>query len=53
MTAILGREAVYSGKAVDWDSAMQSTKRLGPEKYELGPVPMPEVALPGRYHPFS
>ena len=49
MTAILGREAVYSGKAVEWDAAMKSTKRLGPEKYEFGPYPMPEVPMPGRY----
>ena len=37
MTAIIGREAVYSGKAVEWDAAMKSTTRLGPEKYEFGP----------------
>jgi len=49
MTAILGREAVYSGKAILWETAMRSTKRLGPEKYELGPYPMPEVAMPGQY----
>jgi myo-inositol 2-dehydrogenase/D-chiro-inositol 1-dehydrogenase len=49
MTGIIGREAAYSGKAVEWDTAMKSTKRLGPEKYELGPCPMPEVAMPGRY----
>ena len=49
MTAILGREAVYSGKTLEWDAAMKSTKRLGPEKYEFGPYPMPEVPMPGRY----
>ena len=49
MTGILGREAVYSGKAVDWDTAMKSTTRLGPTEYQLGPYPMPEVAMPGRY----
>ncbi len=49
MTGIIGREAAYSGKAVPWDAAMQSTKRLGPEKYEFGPWPTPEVALPGQY----
>lgn len=49
MTAIIGREAAYSGQAVDWDTAMASTKRLGPERYELGPYPVPEVALPGIY----
>ncbi|MBN2475321.1 MAG: Gfo/Idh/MocA family oxidoreductase [Pirellulales bacterium] len=49
MTAIIGREAVYSGKRVSWDAAMQSTKRLGPEKYEFGPYPTPPVAMPGSY----
>lgn len=49
MTGILGREAVYSGKAVAWDEAMKSTKRLGPEKYEFGSYPIPEVAMPGSY----
>ncbi len=49
MTGILGREAAYSGKAITWEAAMNSSARLGPEKYELGPCPMPEVAMPGRY----
>jgi len=49
MTGILGREAVYSGKAIDWDTAMESKTRLGPEKYELGPYPTPKVAMPGIY----
>lgn len=49
MTGILGREAAYSGKAIAWDEAMKSTTRLGPDKYEFGPYPVPEVAMPGRY----
>jgi predicted dehydrogenase len=49
MTGIIGREAVYSGKAVAWDEAMKSTTRLGPEKYEFGPYPVPKVAMPGVY----
>jgi hypothetical protein len=28
---------------------MKSTKRLGPEKYEFGPYPIPEIAMPGVY----
>ena len=48
-TGIIGREAVYSGKAAEWEAAMQSTTRLGPEKYEFGPYPMPKVAMPGVY----
>jgi predicted dehydrogenase len=49
MTGIIGREAAYSGQAVDWEAAMKSTKRLGPENYTFGPYPIPEVAMPGQY----
>jgi hypothetical protein len=49
LTAIIGREAVYSGKEVTWDDAMKSTRRLGPEEYRLGPFPIPPVAMPGIY----
>ena len=49
MTGILGREAVYSGEAVDWDEAMKSTTRLGPAQYQFGPYPIPEIAMPGVY----
>jgi predicted dehydrogenase len=51
MTGILGREAAYSGQGIDWETAMNSTSRLGPEKYEFGPYPTPEVAMPGTYRP--
>lgn len=51
MTGILGREAAYSGKVISWDEAMKSTTRLGPEKYEFGPYPVPPVAMPGKYKP--
>ena len=49
MTGIIGREAVYSGQEITWDEAMKSTTRLGPESYEFGPYPIPEVAMPGIY----
>jgi predicted dehydrogenase len=49
MTGIIGREAVYSGKAVEWDTAMKSTTRLGPPEYQLGPYPTPKVPMPGVY----
>jgi hypothetical protein len=49
LTGIMGREAVYSGQAVTWEAAMESTLRLGPEKYEFGPYPTPPVAFPGKY----
>jgi len=49
LMGIMGREAAYSGKSVTWDAALNSTTRLGPEKYEFGDLPFPEVAVPGKY----
>ncbi len=49
LTGIIGREAVYSGKPVEWDAALNSRKRLGPDSYELGPYPIPPIAMPGSY----
>lgn len=49
LAAIMGRESAYSGQTVEWDQALHSEVRLGPEKYEFGPLPFPEVAMPGRY----
>jgi predicted dehydrogenase len=49
LTGIIGREAVYSGRAVSWDAALKSETRLGPDKYEFGACPVPEVPMPGKY----
>ena len=49
MTAIIGREAVYSGKAVEWDAAMNVPPCRGRTSYAFGPFSVPEVAMPGRY----
>ena len=49
MTAIMGRESAYSGQVIEWETAFNSTKRLGPEKYEMGTIEFPEVAMPGKY----
>ena len=49
LTGIMGRESAYSGQSVEWEKALNSTVRLGPEKYEFGPLPVPPVALPGKY----
>ena len=49
MTAIIGREACYSGHEVTWDQAMKSTKRLGPESYDVASYDIPPVARPGTY----
>jgi myo-inositol 2-dehydrogenase / D-chiro-inositol 1-dehydrogenase len=49
LMGIMGRESAYSGLIVEWDQMLNSKKRLGPEKYEFGPLPFPEVAIPGQY----
>lgn len=49
MTGIMGREACYSGQEITWDQVMASEMRLGPDKYEFGPCPIPPVAMPGNY----
>ena len=41
MPAIMGRMASYSGQMVDWNTAFNSTLRLGPEKYAFdAPAPV-------------
>jgi predicted dehydrogenase len=49
LTGIIGREAVYSGRAVTWEEAMRSKTRLGPAEYRLGPAPFPPTPIPGQY----
>lgn len=49
LMGIMGRESAYSGQFVEWDQILNSNLRLGPEKYEFGPLPFPEVAIPGAY----
>lgn len=39
LVAILGREAAYTGKPINWDEIMVSNLRYGPETYEMGPLP--------------
>jgi predicted dehydrogenase len=49
LTGIIGRESAYSGQSVEWDAALNSNTRLGPDKYEFGSLPFPDVAIPGQY----
>jgi predicted dehydrogenase len=51
LTAIMGRTAAYTGQKVTWEDMLNSTERLGPEKYEMGDVNMDfPVPLPGTQH---
>ena len=48
MTAILGRMAAYSGRALKWDWAMNASKLdLTPKEWKFGPHKLREVAVPG------
>jgi predicted dehydrogenase len=49
LTGIMGRESAYSGQSIEWEQALNSKTRLGPEKYDFGKVPFPEVPIPGQY----
>ncbi|MFW6167004.1 MAG: hypothetical protein ACOC8J_12570, partial [Ralstonia sp.] len=61
LTAVLGREANYSGKIVKWDDLVEKGKTEFPEKLawdapapvqkdENGDYPIP---MPGLYDPFA
>lgn len=51
LTAIMGRTAAYTGQLVTWEEMMTSAEKLGPEKYEMGPVTMEfPVPIPGTQH---
>jgi predicted dehydrogenase len=49
MTAILGREATYSGNEITWDKAFASETTLGPEKIEFAAYQIPPIPRPGTY----
>jgi predicted dehydrogenase len=48
LTAIMGRMSAYTGQEVTWEQALNSTLDLSPPKYEFGPLPVAEVAMPGQ-----
>jgi predicted dehydrogenase len=52
MTAILGRMAAYTGREISWKWAMEASKLdIRPEKYEMGSLPVPPIAIPGEEKP--
>ncbi len=49
MTAIMGRTSAYTGRELKWDWIMKASKQdLRPAKYEMGPLPVAPVSLPGQ-----
>jgi predicted dehydrogenase len=50
MTAIMGREAAYSGQKITWDQMMSSQLDLAPGAFDMkASVPVPPLAAPGVY----
>jgi predicted dehydrogenase len=49
LTAIMGREACYSGREITWDNLMKSDQDFSLSKYELGDAPAFSVPMPGKY----
>ena len=47
MTAIMGREAAYTGQVIGWDEIMSSDLDLSPEVYAFAENPQDVVAVPG------
>ena len=47
MTAIMGREAAYTGQEITWDQMMSSSLDLTPEVYAFAENPQDVVAIPG------
>jgi predicted dehydrogenase len=49
LTAILGREAAYTGQEITWEQMLNCKTVLGPEKLDLAmSLPVPPVAIPGK-----
>ena len=48
LTAIMGREAAYTGKVITCDEALNSTQDLMPEVMEFAEMKNPGVPVPGR-----
>ncbi len=48
LSAIMGREAAYTGQTILWDDLMHSTQDLTPPQVAFGALEMPPVPMPGR-----
>jgi hypothetical protein len=48
LTAIMGREAAYTGKEIVWEELKASELDLSPEAYAFGEAPADPVPVPGK-----
>jgi predicted dehydrogenase len=49
LTAIMGREAAYSGKEITWEMAMNTKQDFSLDTYEFGDLSVAPVPMPGKY----
>ena len=47
MTAIMGREAAYTGQELTWDEMMKADLDLTPPQVTFGPLQVPPIPIPG------
>jgi myo-inositol 2-dehydrogenase/D-chiro-inositol 1-dehydrogenase len=48
LMAIMARMSAYTGQTVSWEQALNSKESLVPDTLAWGPMPMPQVAIPGQ-----
>jgi len=48
LTAIMGREAAYTGQEITWEEVLNADLDLGPDSHEFGSLPIPDVPAPGQ-----
>lgn len=48
LTAIMGREAAYTGQLVTWEKLLQTPLNIRPTLTALGPLAVPAVPVPGQ-----
>ena len=48
LTAIMGREAAYTGQEITWDQILAAKQDLVPPTVAFGPLDVPPVPMPGR-----
>ena len=47
LIGILGREACYSGKRIEWNEMMTSNLTMAPKQYDWGSNPVRPIPMPG------
>src|SRR5436853_149613 len=48
LSAIMGREAAYTGKEITWDELLNAEQDLVPADVKVRPMPVAPVAMPGQ-----